>query len=195
MSRRLGDVPLREQPAVSRARVMPERRTTCLICGGPFTNIRQIVVHPGACRAAYQVSIRRERREQYIAARNVPRGRQCQECLAYDSETSMSQTSRCDACLQRIQRNGRCELPHHDGTPGHRCGEILRGWKGETYCPAHDPPDYWIEVLWTCEDGRMRRLWRPITNGRVAVGGKHVVVKSNPFTITLRARAWVSVRA
>lgn len=178
----------------TRAKLMPERRKTCIVCEQPLTNVRQIVCHPGECRRIYQTMIRRERRTTW-ADRKAPKGRQCSICLAYDHETCFTQLHRCETCLQQIQRQGVCEKPHLDGARGHLCGLVLRGGvPGMQYCPAHDPPPFFIEVLWTCEDGRMRKLFRPISGGRVSVGGKLYLVKKNPLSLVVETAKWVSVR-
>jgi hypothetical protein len=170
-------------PRSHRPYVLRPKRTECLGCGARLMGRETQTCQEPECR---RKSRRLQANERHRRVRRTePRGRQCADCLAYDDETSFENLSRCEACAMAYQRHGRCE----------KCQSILRSnEKHQGFsCDRCSPPPYAIEVLWTADDGRVRRLYRTLHRGQVSVGNKSYRVLTNPMTIKGGDR-WARVR-
>lgn len=174
--------PLVETGAPAKLTQEPQRRC-------PYCNVRLEPPFKTACGADLCKKKRRMAKDALRKRedRTAPRGRQCSDCLAYDHETTFSHETHCEACTVQAQRHGRCD----------NCKAPLgtnREKGGDPTCPRCEPPLYAIEVLWTAADGRMRRVFRAIKDGKVFLAGKGWLVKSNPMRLVVPVSKWVPVR-
>ena len=151
----------------------------CAFCGEPLPPYHRNACARTACQRKLKTATQQKR-----LGRNVPKEPkarlQCPGCLAYDDEVSFETLDCCMACYQQRMRYGSCEkcksFMHSDGC--YRCS----------------PPEFNVEVLWACEDGRLRKLYRRIRDGYVIINKKSYRVKTNPLSIVVEVKTWLTTR-